>query len=65
MNTPAFGHSTNAARAAAPPSAPDLVNLQNREEFSGWVWNYRRNGDPFLLDLHCFTIFSERGRPIY
>jgi PAS domain S-box-containing protein len=40
-------------------------NLLNRQPFSGRIWNYRRNGEPFLLELHCYAIFGKRAVPIY
>jgi PAS domain S-box-containing protein len=39
--------------------------LQNREVFHGETWNYRKNGEPFLMNWFCYAIYGERGRPIY
>jgi PAS domain S-box-containing protein len=40
-------------------------SLLNRETFCGRLWNYRKNGQPFLMDLRCFAIYGERGKPVY
>jgi PAS domain S-box-containing protein len=39
--------------------------LQNRELFHGETWNYRKNGEPFLMNWFCYAIYGERGKPIY
>ena len=39
--------------------------LLNREVFHGQTWNYRKDGEPFLMNWHCYSIFGERGKPIY
>jgi PAS domain S-box-containing protein len=41
------------------------VRLQNREVFHGQTWNYRKNGEPFLMNWYCYPIYSERGKPAY
>ena len=39
--------------------------LLNREMFHGQTWNYRKSGEPFLMNWYCYAIYGERGRPIY
>jgi two-component system, OmpR family, sensor kinase len=39
--------------------------LLNREVFHGQTWNYRKNGQPFLMNWYCYAIYGERGKPIY
>jgi PAS domain S-box-containing protein len=41
------------------------ANLQAREVFQGQTWNYRKNGQPFMMNWFCYPIFGERGKPIY
>lgn len=39
--------------------------LQERKTFHGQTWNYRKNGQPFMMNWICYAIYNERGRPIY
>jgi PAS domain S-box-containing protein len=39
--------------------------LLNREVFHGQTWNYRKNGQPFLMNWFCYAIYGERGKPTY
>jgi PAS domain S-box-containing protein len=39
--------------------------LLNRELFHGQTWNYRKEGEPFLMNWYCYAIFGERGKPVY
>jgi PAS domain S-box-containing protein len=39
--------------------------LLKRQVFHGQTWNYRRNGEPFLMNWFCYPIYGERGKPIY
>lgn len=39
--------------------------LLNREVFHGQTWNYRKSGEPFLMNWYCYAIYGERGKPIY
>lgn len=39
--------------------------LLNREVFHGQTWNYRKGGEPFLMNWYCYSIFGGRGKPIY
>ncbi len=39
--------------------------LLNRELFHGQTWNYRKSGEPFLMNWYCYAIYGERSRPIY
>ena len=41
------------------------VKLQNREVFHGQTWNYRRSGEPFMMNWYCYAIYGERGKPLY
>jgi len=39
--------------------------LLNREEFHGQTWNYRKNGQPFIMNWCCYAIYGERGKPVW
>ena len=39
--------------------------LLNREVFHGQTWNYRKSGEPFLMNWFCYAIYGERPKPIY
>ena len=39
--------------------------LLNRETFHGQTWNYRKNGEPFLMNWYCYAVYGERGKPVY
>lgn len=39
--------------------------LLNREVFHGQTWNYRKSGEPFLMNWYCYAIYGERSNPIY
>jgi PAS domain S-box-containing protein len=39
--------------------------LLDRQVFHGQTWNYRKNGQPFLMNWYCYAIYGERGKPIY
>ena len=39
--------------------------LLNREVFHGQTWNYRKSGQPFLMNWYCYAIYGERPKPIY
>jgi PAS domain S-box-containing protein len=41
------------------------TKLENREVFHGQTWNYRKNGEPFMMNWFCYAIYGERGRPVY
>ena len=41
------------------------VKLHNREVFHGQTWNYRKSGEPFLMNWYCYAIYGERSKPIY
>ena len=36
-----------------------------RRVFHGQTWNYRKNGEPFLMNWYCYAVYGERGKPIY
>ena len=33
--------------------------------FHGQTWNYRKSGEPFLMNWYCYAIYGERSKPIY
>ena len=39
--------------------------MLNREEFHGQTWNYKKNGEPFLMNWHCYAIYGVQAKPIY
>ncbi len=39
--------------------------LRNREIFHGQTWNYRKNGQPFLMNWYTYAVYGERPTPIY
>ena len=39
--------------------------LLNREVFHGQTWNYKKSGEPFLMNWFCYSIYGERPKPIY
>jgi len=39
--------------------------LLNREVFHGQTWNYRKSGEPFLMNWSCYAVYGERPKPIY
>ena len=41
------------------------TKLLNREVFHGQAWNYRKSGEPFLMNWYCYAIYGERTKPIY
>lgn len=40
-------------------------DLEARRVFHGQTWNYRKSGEPFLMNWYCYAIYGERGKPIY
>jgi hypothetical protein len=42
-----------------------LQKLLKREVFLGQTWNYRKSGEPFLMNWYCYAIYGEHGKPIY
>lgn len=40
-------------------------DLLARRVFHGQTWNYRKGGEPFLMNWYCYAIYGERGRPVY
>jgi PAS domain S-box-containing protein len=41
------------------------TKIENREVFHGQTWNYRKSGEPFMMNWYCYAIYGERGRPVY
>jgi hypothetical protein len=39
--------------------------MLNRQVFHGQTWNYRKSGEPFVMNWYCYAIYGERGKPIY
>jgi len=39
--------------------------LLNKEVFHGQTWNYRKSGEPFLMNWYCYAIYGERPKPVY
>ena len=39
--------------------------LSNCEVFHRQTWNYRKNGEPFLMNWYCYALYGESGKPIY
>jgi len=39
--------------------------LLNREVFHGQTWNYRKSGEPFLMNWYCYAVYGERPNPMY
>jgi PAS domain S-box-containing protein len=39
--------------------------LLNREVFHGQTWNYRKSGEPFLMNWYCYAIHGDRPKPMY
>ena len=41
------------------------TKLLNREVFHGQTWNYRKSGQPFMMNWYCYAIYGDHGKPIY
>jgi PAS domain S-box-containing protein len=41
------------------------IKLLNREVFHGQTWNYRKSGQPFMMNWYCYAIYGDNGKPIY
>jgi len=41
------------------------TRLLNREVFHGQTWNYRKSGQPFMMNWYAYAIYGDRGKPIY
>ncbi len=39
--------------------------LLNREVFHGQTWNYKKSGEPFLMNWHCYAVYGDRPDPVY
>lgn len=40
-------------------------DLEARRVFHGQTWNYRKNGEPFLMNWHCYSVYGDSGKPLY
>ena len=41
------------------------AKLLNREVFHGQTWNYRKSGEPFIMNWYCYAIYGDHGKPLY
>lgn len=41
------------------------ADLEARRVFHGQTWNYRKNGQPFMMNWYCYGVYGDHGRPIY
>ena len=41
------------------------AKLLNREVFHGQTWNYRKSGQPFVMNWYCYAIYGDNSHPIY
>jgi PAS domain S-box-containing protein len=41
------------------------AKLVNREVFHGQTWNYRKSGQPFVMNWYCYAIYGDNSHPIY
>ncbi len=41
------------------------TKLLNRETFHGQTWNYRKSGEPFIMNWFCYAIYGDHGKPLY
>lgn len=39
--------------------------MLDRELFHGQTWNYRKSGEPFLMNWHCYAVYGDHGGPMY
>jgi PAS domain S-box-containing protein len=39
--------------------------MLNREVFHGQTWNYKKSGEPFLMNWHCYAIYGDQSKPLY
>ena len=39
--------------------------LIDREVFHGQTWNYRKSGEPFLMNWYCYAIYGDSAKPVY
>ena len=40
-------------------------DLEARRVFHGQTWNYRKHGEPFMMNWHCYAVYGENGNPLY
>lgn len=40
-------------------------DLEARRIFHGQTWNYRKFGQPFMMNWYCYGVYGDHGRPIY
>jgi PAS domain S-box-containing protein len=39
--------------------------MLNQELFHGQTWNYRKSGEPFLMNWYCYAVYGGNGKPMY
>ena len=49
----------------AAPGGSFMDKLLNREVFHGQTWNYRKSGQPFMMNWYCYAIYGDHGKAIY
>ncbi len=40
-------------------------DLEEGRVFQGQTWNYRKSGEPFMMNWYCYAIFRGAERPAY
>ena len=40
-------------------------DLLARRVFQGQTWNYRKNGEPFMMNWLCYAVYADSGKPLY
>lgn len=40
-------------------------DLEGGRTFHGQTWNYRRSGEPFMMNWYCYAIYRGGNRPAY
>jgi PAS domain S-box-containing protein len=40
-------------------------DLEARRVFHGQTWNYRKSGEPFMMNWHCYAVYADNGKPLY
>ena len=39
-------------------------DLEARRIFHGQTWNYRKNGEPFVMNWFCYAVYRDDGNPL-
>jgi len=40
-------------------------DLEEGRVFHGQTWNYRKSGEPFMMNWYCYAVLGPRGKPVY